>query len=494
MVSDARTNKSNEPEASIDAPEPTSGKLGVDIAVLWRGDMLTAQFFARPATVTIGPEGTFTMPEDVVGKALAVLVEQHPSAEFGLRIDHDKAHGHLIVGGEVHELDDVRAGKVSGVKGPLIPLSAGTRAVLVFGDFTFIVSRVPVPPPATFSLWNREMLPFLLCFLIAFSLVGGPLIAAFSVVGFRSKTEILKRMEEARKTVEIEIVEEIKPPEEKEEDKVEEKKEEAPKLDPEEIKKAQEEAEKKEEKKVEEEVAKINEELKDLNEDERKDKIKEMVAEQAKQVDSAIDTALADVDKQMVGTKLFADDDGSGGDTANPDSGAGGSTVLADPEGKSQGAGLMGEGGPKTSVGGASDATRAKAIAGLAKDSNAGKDVKLGLKESKQDVVKIGGKVSDSSGELPAKVIQDYIRRKLGAIKACYQKGLQSNPDLQGQVKVKFLIQPTGAIGGAKVEDSSLGNASVEDCVLTNVKAWRFPQAKGGGSTTVVYPFRFSSH
>lgn len=479
-MSDARTNDSS---TTTDV-EPSNGKLGVDIAVLWRGDMLTARFFARPATVTVGPDGTFTMPEDVIGRPLAVLVEPHAGAEFGLRIDHDKAHGHLIVDGDVHELDDVRAGKVGGVKGPVVPLSAGTRAVLVFGDFTFIVRRVPVPPPAKFALWHKEMLPFLLCFLAAVALVGSPIIAAFSVVGFRSHAEILRRMHEERTTFEIQVVEEIKPeekPEEKEEEK--KKEEEAPKLEP-----AAKQEEKKEEQQVEKEADKLKDDLAKLNEDERKEKVKELVAAETAKVDSAIDDALKDV--QMPGTKLFAESDGSEGEAADPN--GRGPTVMADPEGKAQGADLMG-GGPKTSVGDKGDSTQRKVAAGLEKDSQAGKDVKLGMQEKKQEVIKIGGKVSDASGELPANVIQDFIRRKMGAIKACYQKGLQSNPDLQGTVRVMFLIQPTGAVGGAKIEDSSLGNAAVEECVLTNVKSWRFPQAKGGGSTTVKYPFRFSA-
>ncbi len=488
MSKDARTYKDETPMVAPEESGP-GDKLGVDIAILWRGDMLTARFFSKPMTVTIGPEGTFTMPEDVIGKALAVLVEPGTSAGFGLRIDHEKAHGHLIVDGDVHDLEDVRSGKIPGVTAPLVALAKGTRAVLVFGDFTFIVSRVPVPPPATFSLWNKEMLPFLLCFIASLAMTVGPLVAAFNSSGFRNRTQMsLKEKQEARLAhlLEIDVIEEK--PEEKPEEKVE-KEEEKPKLEPEEIKKAKED---KEEKAVVKEVEKLQEQLKDLNEDERKDKVKELVAAEVQKVDSQIDAALADADKQMMGTKLFAEDDGSPGDTANPAAGAGGSTVLADPEGKSQGAGLMGDSGPKTSVGSA-DTTKRQGVAGLEKDNKAGKDVKLGLTEKKQTVVRVGGSAAAAIGELPKKVIQDYIRRKMGAIKACYQKGLQSNPDLQGTVKVKFLIQPGGQVGGAKIEDSSLGNASVEDCVMTNIKSWRFPQAKGGGSTTVVYPFRFSS-
>ncbi len=466
-----------------DAPEPSSGKLGVDIAVLWRGDMLTARFFSRPELVTIGPDGTFTMPEDVVGKPLAILVEPHPTAEFGLRIDHDKAHGHLILGGEVHDLDDVRAGKVSGVQGPVVALTAGTRAVQVYGDFTFIVSRVPVPPPARFSLWNREMLPFLLCFIAALSLVGGPLVAAFSTVGFRSKAEILKRMEDARRTIEIEIVEEQKPPEEEKEP--EQKQQEPPKLEPQPESPA--EKEDKEDKKAEELAKAIDEKLDKLSEEDRKAEVTRLVDEKAKATD-AIDEAMNSA--ELPGTKLFAESEGDEGDTANPQ-GQAGPTVLADPDG--QGSKLMGGGGPKTQVGSSESTQKKVAHADLEKDTAAGKDVKMDVKERKQDVIKLQGKVSNVSGELPAKVIQDYIRRKMGAIKACYQKGLQANPELEGSITVKFLIQPTGSIGAAKVENSSIGNSSVEECVLTNVKAWRFPQASTGASTTVVYPFRFSS-
>ena len=116
------------------------------------------------------------------------------------------------------------------------------------------------------------------------------------------------------------------------------------------------------------------------------------------------------------------------------------------------------------------------------------------MKTRKQRVVRVGGgSGSKAKGDLPRAVVQKYIRRKMGAIKACYQKGLQSNPSLKGKVAVKFLIQPSGKIGGAKIKDSSLNSPSVESCILRNVKSWRFPRADGGGSTMVIYPFRFSS-
>ena len=102
-----------------------------------------------------------------------------------------------------------------------------------------------------------------------------------------------------------------------------------------------------------------------------------------------------------------------------------------------------------------------------------------------------GGRGSKAQGELPKKVIKRYIATKMGAIKACYQKGLQANPGLQGKVKVMFLIQPNGKVAGAKIADSGLNSPAVESCILRNIKIWRFPRAKGGGSTKVIYPFNF---
>lgn len=473
----------------------SNAKLGVDVAILWRGDMLTASFFAKPSRVTVGPKGTFTMPDEVIGKPLQVLVEPGTSAGFGLRIDNDKAAGHLIIDGEVYDVGEVRSGKVSSLKGPLVPLTAGTRAVLVFGDFTFIISREPVPPPTRFSLWNKEMIPFILCWLVAMVITVGPLAAAFNSADYLSRQHLTFQEKQASRLselIEIAVKEEPEPEPEPEEEAKEEDK--APELKPQAKEEAKKEEEKKEEEEVKKEEAKIDEQLDAVTDEEEKDKmVKKIVAEKIDEATADIDKALDDVNNLEIGSKMYAEsDDGGDADPANPESGKGGTTVLADPLGKTQGAGLMAAGKRKTRMN-SGDATKRKRIAGLGKDRKAGKDVKIGMKTHKQKVVRVGGRLSSAKGELPKKVIQKYIRRKMGAIKACYQKGLQANPNLSGKVQVLFLIQPSGSIMGAKVKDSSLNSPSVEGCILKNVKAWKFPRAKGGGTTRVMYPFRFTS-
>ena len=99
VTADARTVKSSAPAGGStqrpshqgDGKGTANLPLGVDVAILWRGDMLTARFFASPKRVTVGPKGTFVMPEDVIGVQEQVLVEPRPGSQFGLRIDNDKA-------------------------------------------------------------------------------------------------------------------------------------------------------------------------------------------------------------------------------------------------------------------------------------------------------------------------------------------------------------------------------------------------------------------
>jgi TonB family protein len=464
-------------------------KLGVDVAVLWRGDMLTASFFPNPTTVTAGPEGAFVVPEEAIGGKCQTLVEPHTAAKFGLRIDLKKATGHIIVDGNVHDVADVRDGKVDGLRGPVVPLTGGVRAVLVFDDFTFIISRVPVPPPAKFAFFDRRIIPFAVSWVAAFLLTTIPLMLAFNSPEWRNRAQMTFLQLQEQRLSELEFIEVQE--EEKEEEQQEEEPEEEKKKEEVPIKKEMEKVEEKEEKEVVKEVNEIEKALEQLNEDEKDKKVKEMVDTAVKQT-AELDEALSQIDQQALGTRLFAEsDDGSGDSTANPEAGAGGSEVIADPTGETAGLAAV-AGKTEDRLGGKSATERGK-IASLEKNKDAGKDVKLHLKARAQKVVRVGGaRGSKASGELPKKVIKRYIARKMGAIKACYQKGLQGNPGLQGKVRVKFLIMPTGQVAGAKIQDSGLNSPMVENCIVKNIKTWKFPRAKGGGSTRVIYPFVFS--
>lgn len=92
---------------------------------------------------------------------------------------------------------------------------------------------------------------------------------------------------------------------------------------------------------------------------------------------------------------------------------------------------------------------------------------------------------------IDADTIQRIIRRQLGQIRYCYQAvGLPSNPRLQGEIRVAFLVGSAGRVLKAELASSTLRHSPTEQCVLGQVRTWRFPKT-GGRTAYVVYPFRF---
>ena len=88
------------------------------------------------------------------------------------------------------------------------------------------------------------------------------------------------------------------------------------------------------------------------------------------------------------------------------------------------------------------------------------------------------------------------ITRVVGArqkgISYCYEKELARSPDLQGKVTLSWRILLDGKVGGVMVENSTLGNGTVDDCLVRQVRRWSFP-APEGGMCQVRFPFVFNA-
>jgi hypothetical protein len=97
----------------------------------------------------------------------------------------------------------------------------------------------------------------------------------------------------------------------------------------------------------------------------------------------------------------------------------------------------------------------------------------------------VGGLTADEVGRI--------IRRHWNEIKYCYEKELTKDPNLAGKVAVSFQIGPIGDVVTAKVGETDLHNNNVEECMLSNVRRWKFPNPRGGGVVDVNYPFIFSA-
>ena len=100
---------------------------------------------------------------------------------------------------------------------------------------------------------------------------------------------------------------------------------------------------------------------------------------------------------------------------------------------------------------------------------------------------------SEIIGGLDREVIAQYIKTQLGQILYCYERQLSASPELYGKIAVKFTIAGTGQVETQSINDTTLKNHSVENCILNKVSKWKFPEPRGGTKVLVTYPFLFKS-
>ncbi|MFN3202404.1 MAG: AgmX/PglI C-terminal domain-containing protein [Bradymonadia bacterium] len=84
------------------------------------------------------------------------------------------------------------------------------------------------------------------------------------------------------------------------------------------------------------------------------------------------------------------------------------------------------------------------------------------------------------------------VNRRQRGLKFCYEKGLRGNPELQGKVTFSWRIGLDGRVMKVLVEDDSLQDREVTQCMQRAVKRWRFPQPDGG-LCQVRFPFVFNA-
>lgn len=94
-----------------------------------------------------------------------------------------------------------------------------------------------------------------------------------------------------------------------------------------------------------------------------------------------------------------------------------------------------------------------------------------------------------SGSGIDRSLILATILRYLNQIRACYEEGLKTKPNLIGQVTTDFEINPAGNLNYARIAKTSLNDAGVEGCITQKMMTWKFPIPKKGGKVPVSYPF-----
>ncbi len=93
--------------------------------------------------------------------------------------------------------------------------------------------------------------------------------------------------------------------------------------------------------------------------------------------------------------------------------------------------------------------------------------------------------------------INDAIREELSEIRECYQSWLNMEPDLEGEVKVKFVISDVEGVGEVTsteiMDQTTTSHTLFEGCVLNVMSDLKFEAPEDGGVVIVSYPFVFKS-
>jgi len=452
-------------------------------------------------------ESRFFIPSETVGKTEYPLLVPHKRG-WALNLKSTEIKGDLLHDGKVMSIADARQNSAL-VKNNQIPMTAGTKCRLRFGQFSMLLSYVSVPPKPKggfISTLNiQEMAYMVLSLMIHFGLL-------ILFVYLQPEDDIQIRRNDSQMLARLIQVESIKAKEKEEE------KEEEEEL-PEEVEIPEEEPE------IELDSPSITESEKFLPEEEKtqvdftKNEKKtekfenkpQTVEERAKQRTENVKVAKKTAEKyipteallQVTGKNFLNTKRPSlgvkviGGGPAVAGGEAGPSSVMDAHAGTAPGAGFAGLGdmGGTSGLGGPGGAPGKQGglVAGLdKKDGKGGKRYgNIKFKEKKLKAIVATGAVSTSGGGLTKKIIQKYIARQKGSIVYCYKKEVQKQPGLEGKVVVSFTISPSGSVMRPSIKSSTLGNSKVESCITSRLGRWRFPAPKNAGAVRVSYPFLF---
>jgi len=97
-------------------------------------------------------------------------------------------------------------------------------------------------------------------------------------------------------------------------------------------------------------------------------------------------------------------------------------------------------------------------------------------------------------GGLERSEVDAVIQENLSQIRFCYNRGLRGNPSLNGKVTSAFTIGGDGVVKVSRISTSTLAASEVENCIMSKVASWKFPEPRGGGEVIVNYPFLFKSN
>jgi TonB family protein len=445
---------------------PTKDAKVLQVRLQWGDQILAVQHFRDGVPVTIGDAGKnfFHVFDDQVGSRHVLAVGRGELYE--LRVP-DSAGVFVTRNGDVRTKDSLRAeGKLTASgREHVYTLGLHDRAEVSLGTLTFVVRYVRPSPAVAVS--TLEAADFTWFKILSISLLAAAAVLAAMLLMprstgrseddiFQSQQRVAKFLVKPQKQIEVKRLH---------------------------LKGAEEGA------KAKDEEGKFG-----------KEEAKKAEADPSKPGTAVVDKSKREKDRQVVGkVGLLGAFKGLKGGASNVFGPGGLGTGINNALGGLRaGAGMgdqQGVGGLGSRGSGSGGGGTALGLGGLGTKGNGrgmGDGGGIDLAGRGKTITKIVPGKTTVVGGLDKDVIAKIIRSHQNEIKYCYETELNKNPSLAGKVAVAFTIDPTGAVSEANVTETTLNNSTAENCMLSRIRRWKFPEPKGGGVVAVTYPWLFS--
>lgn len=101
--------------------------------------------------------------------------------------------------------------------------------------------------------------------------------------------------------------------------------------------------------------------------------------------------------------------------------------------------------------------------------------------------------IADSgTGDIDMNLVARTVRRRMSAIRNCYERELHTNPTLAGRVLIEFTVQQSGSVTGSHAIENRTGSPRLASCLSRVLGGLRINPGPRGGSVTIQYPFIFA--
>ncbi len=114
------------------------------------------------------------------------------------------------------------------------------------------------------------------------------------------------------------------------------------------------------------------------------------------------------------------------------------------------------------------------------------------LKISSPLLSRLSNEPLESEGILNRKEVERLVSLNAGQLRDCYEKALVKNSNLSGKLVVNLVIKEDGKPSDISIQNSTIRDPMMEQCIISRVSSWTFPKPTGG-KTPLRFPFIFTA-